>query len=498
MIGLLIYPVDRRMTRALLIALFAINTTGVNVSFADPIGRFTLDAGATDYQTFQRKSDKAADLTLAGTAREPGAAVVVRLVDQLTGEVIEDLDWHEIGRPNAAGKWQGTLRSVPVGGEYRLQLKLVNETGGSLSAFPDVEHLLVGDLWVTAGQSNMIGRGSLGPDREKGIPQVHVFNCDYRWYQAEEPMTGKVTDRLILGGNWERDSGSHSLCLRFAKDLYAATGVPIGIVPTAIGGTALSHWAKPAGPHPSGAISLYERTLKMVQGAGGRVTGMIWWQGEGEAGTDTQEYLVPFKRLIADFRSDLGDSQLPFLFVQLQSTDAEPEDPTRDQRWTNKLESQRLAEQQIPHTAMVVTIDQPRIDVHHLDTPGLKIVGSRFALAARALVYGQDVAWSGPRLKHAAFTDESRLKVLVRFSGLDRELRPATVIKGFQVIGPDGLIPIESAERDRKDPAAVLLSLSRSASEDARVRYGFGRNPEVNLADAVGLPAAVFAAQPIR
>ena len=66
------------------------------------------------------------------------------------------------------------------------------------------------------------------------------------------------------------------------------------------------------------------------------------------------------------------------------------------------------------------------------------------------------------------------------------------------MIGPDGLIPIESAERYRKDPAAVLLTLSQPGPQDARVRYGFGRMPEVNLADKAGLPAAAFAAQPIR
>ena len=330
-----------RMMTAWLFAVVAINATQANRSRAGPLDRISLKAGATDYQTFQRGSDNRADLTLSGTARARGAAVEARLLDQVTYEVIERFDWRKIGRPGETdkggtekrgagrvgagkdgigkgeeGKWKGTLRGVPMGGEYRLQIRLVDETGNTLAACHDVEHLLVGDLWVTVGQSNMIGRGRLGPDREQGIPHVHEFDCDYRWRQAEEPITGKVTDRLILGGNWQRDSGSHSLCLRFAKDVHAATGVPIGIVPTAIGGTALSHWAKPAGPHPSGALSLYERTLKMVRGAGGRITGMLWWQGEGEAGTNIQEYLVPFEKLITDFRADLSDSDLPFLFAQ--------------------------------------------------------------------------------------------------------------------------------------------------------------------------------------
>ncbi len=467
------------------------------MSQPQPSVRFALETGAADYQMFPRGSNNAADMTLTGAADEPGAAAEARLVDQVTGEVIEPFDWQALGRPDITGRWSGTLRDIPVGGEYRLQLRLVDETGKSLAACPDIEHLLVGDLWMAAGQSNMMGRGRLGPEREKGIPQVHVFDCDYRWRQAEEPIAGRVTDRLVLGENWERDSGSHSPCLRFAKDVYAATGVPVGIVPTAIGGTTLSHWARPVAPDPAGALSLYKRALKRVLGAGGCLAGMLWWQGEGEAGTDTREYLVPFKKLIADFRSDLGDPHLPFLFVQLQTTDAEPEDLVLDECWTNKLESQRLAEQQVPHTAMIVAIDQPRFDVHHVDTPGLNVIGARFALAARALVYGQEVAWSGPRFEGASFTDDSRRQVSVRFHGFHDEISSATEITGFQVAGEAGPVPIASAVRDAEDPAVVLLTLNQPAPADACVCYGFGRNPEVNLADAAGLPAPVFAAQPI-
>ena len=465
---------------------------------ADSPAGFSLAAGATDYQVFQRNADGKADLALAGAAGATGAVVEARLLDQQTGKVVERFDWKKIAGPAEANEWRGLLRGVPTGGEYRLQLRLADKSGKAVAVCPDVERLLVGDLWATAGQSNMIGRGRLGPDREKGIPRVHVFDCDYRWRQAEEPITGKVTDRLILGGNWERDYGAHSVCLRFAKDVHAGTGVPIGIVPTAIGGTALSHWAKPSGPHPSGALSLYERMLKMVRGAGGRVTGMLWWQGEGEFGGTPDQYLVPFKKLVGQLRKDLGSPKLPLIFVQLQTTDAPTKDQRLDERWNNKQESFRLAEKQIPNTAMVVTIDQSRTDVHHVDTPGLKIIGSRFALAARALVYGQKVAWSGPRFKSATFTDDSRLQVLVRFSGLDREVRPEAGIKGFQVVGPQGVIAIRGAARDKKDPAAVMLTLSQPAPAGSRVRYGFGRNPKVNLTDAAGLPAAVFAAQAIR
>lgn len=169
------------------------------MSQPEPLVCFALETGAADYQTFPRGSDNAADMTLTGAAREPGAAVEARLVDQVTGEVIEPFDWQAIGRPDKTGRWSGTLRGIPVGGEYRLQLRLVDEICKSLAACPDVEHLLVGDLWMAAGQSNMMGRGRLGPDREQGIPQVHVFDCDYRWRQAEEPIAGNKQTRFCVG-----------------------------------------------------------------------------------------------------------------------------------------------------------------------------------------------------------------------------------------------------------------------------------------------------------
>ena len=459
---------------------------------------FAMDGGPVDYQVFQRDENDHAHLPLAGTGGSVSGTVEARLLMQATGVPIAGFDWTRIGTAAANGPWESVLADVPVGGEYRLQVRLLDGRGGVRAAAPDVQHLLIGDLWVAAGQSNMIGRGRLGPDRETGIPQVHIFDCDYRWRQGEEPVTGKVTDRLALGKNWESDYGQHSPCLRFAKDLYSATGVPIGIVPTAIGGTGLSHWAKPAQPHPSGALTLYERALRMIRATGGRITGMLWWQGEGEPGSRPEQYLTPFTKLIADFRADLDDPDLPFLFAQLESTDAPTPDERRDERWTNKEEAFRLAEQRIPRTAMIVTIDLPRMDVHHLDTPALKVVGARFALAARTLVHEQTVPWSGPRFEAAQFTDTARRVVRVRFRGLADEVRPETGIKGFNVVADRREIPIESAARDRQDPAVVVLKLGEPAPAGARVRYGFGRNPEVSLTDAAGLPAAVFADQSIR
>ena len=287
--------------------------------------------------------------------------------------------------------------------------------------------------------------------------------------------------------------------MRFAKDVYESTGVPIGILQFAVGGTGLNHWARPVAPDASGRLHLYERALKGVRLSGGRIAGILWWQGEGFFGGTPSQYLVPFKKLIGEFRSDLKDPDLPWIFAQLERMDAPPVYNERTaERYSNLRESFRLAELEIPNTAMIVTIDQPRMDVVHITTPGLKVIGSRFALAARALVYGQDIYWSGPRFTEAVFADSQRTEVLVKFDDVDRQLLPAKDIEGFDVVDGYKVLPAKSVERDSEEHSAVRIILTAPAPNGSRVRYGFGRDPDVNLSDASMLPAALFAPQPIK
>jgi len=140
----------------------------------------------------------------------------------------------------------------------------------------------------------------------------------------------------------------------------------------------------------------------------------------------------------------------------------------------------------------------PRLDEFHVDTPGLKEVGSRLALAAQALVHGRAAAWTGPRFDRACFADSGRRQVLVTFSHVAGYILPEMDIRGFEVVGREGACrPLTVARAADDSQAAVLITLEQPAPAEAWVRYGFGRQPDANLTDASGLPAPVFAEQRI-
>ena len=183
---------------------------------------------------------------------------------------------------DADGKARLTLDSgetveLATGGPY--------EVGGAANVF-------VGDLWVLAGQSNMEGVGDL-IDVETPHPLVHSFQSREEWALAEEPLhwLGE-SPRPIHHTLWgltmletpaPRDTSrlkGSGLGLTFAKMLADATGVPIGLIPSAHGGTSMQQW-EPSRKSMDGD-SLYGATLLRVEANGGKVAGILWYQGESD------------------------------------------------------------------------------------------------------------------------------------------------------------------------------------------------------------------------
>ena len=251
---------------------------------------------------------------------------------------------------------------------------------------------LVGDLWVLAGQSNMEGVGNLA-EVETPHPLVHSFQSREEWAVAEEPLhwLGE-SPRPIHHAIWglpmpetpaprdpTRTKGA-GLGLTFAKTLADATGVPIGLIPSAHGGTSMQQW------EPSrkrmGGDSLYGATLARVAANGGKVAGILWYQGESDANpADAPLYEQRMTELVQAFRADFGQPDLPFYFVQLGGF-VTPSDPGL----VSSLERRsRIAAQlaaSLPNVGMVSAVDCGLDDGIHIDTAGLKSLGRRFAAVA--------------------------------------------------------------------------------------------------------------------
>ena len=142
-----------------------------------------LTSGPVDNQVFQRNAEQIADISFSGAAsgkKVNGKEVEARLI-AADSTPVPGFDWSSVSKVQKL-KWGGELKRVPVGGPYRLEVRL---HGGESTI--SVANLLVGDLWVLAGQSNMEGHGDL-VDVQQPSPMVHSFDMADRWLVAEEPL----------------------------------------------------------------------------------------------------------------------------------------------------------------------------------------------------------------------------------------------------------------------------------------------------------------------
>ena len=464
-----------------------------------------ITTAPADNQVLQRDVEQTARIALAGTAsgkRIDGKEVEARVLDARATE-LAGFHWARIAKIQKQ-HWNGELAGIPTGGPYRLEVRIAGVDGSVLS----VSNLLVGDLWVLAGQSNMEGHGEL-VDVQAPLPMARSFDMADHWRQAEEPLhttvsaadpvhwplnaqnqperlTGQALETYIAG----RKKGA-GLGLPFAAELVARTGVPIGLIPCAHEGTSMDQW-NPAWKDREGE-SLYGSMFRRVQAAGGRVRGVLWYQGESDANPKGDPpFLQRFEAFVKAVRADLNQQDLPFYYVQI----GRHIDNSNVAEWNRVQLAQLRAESEIPRARMVAAVDLQLDDTIHLDTPDLKRLGRRLAdlvcmdLFPRLKNFGD--LKRGPR-PVAATLDNGVVKV--SFSGVNGRLQAEGRIAGFSIHDSQGaLVPaIYKARVDAAEASTVLLYVQRKLPPDAVVWYGFGKDPYCNLHDAADMAVPVFA-----
>lgn len=467
-----------------------------------------ITGGISDQQVLQRSLQQAADLSITGTVS--GKKTDKKWIDaRITsgGKVLPNFDWVPVGRVQKQS-WTANLLGIPTGGPYRMEFRM--QGGTSVAAVDDV---LVGDLWILAGQSNMEGVGDL-IDVQQPDPMVHSFDLADHWAVAEEPLHNLVgaVDRVHWRNNaqglperWtgeklqryiqERKKGA-GLGLPFGVDMYKRTGVPVGLIPCAHGGTSMEQWS-PSLKDKEGD-SLYGSMLRRFKAAGGHVTGVLWYQGESDANEKAATaFLERFESFVNAVRTDFESPRLPFYYVQIGRHIS----ATNVLEWNMVQEAQRKAELRIPHSGMVAAVDLSLDDGIHISTPDHKRLAHRLAdrvshdLFPRLKDYGE--LKPGPRPVSAKH--ENGL-VRVEFSDVNGRLLSEGRISGFSIHQPDGTaVPmIYKARVDPAEASTVLLYLGGKLPENATLHYGYGKDPYCNLRDENDNAVPVFGPMEIQ
>jgi sialate O-acetylesterase len=461
-----------------------------------------ITAGLQEEQVLQRDFEGFGQVALKGTAtgkKTNGKAIEARVVG--AGGVVHGQDWRSVGQIQKQA-WSAQIAGIPTGGPYRLEVRVAGTT-----AISSVENILVGDLWILAGQSNMEGLGDL-VDVEQPDPMVHSFDMADHWEVAQEPLhtlvgaADRVHWRRNAQGEYERLTGDllqqyvqerkkgAGLGLPFAAIMAKRTGVPMGLVPCAHGGTSMEQW-NPALRDQEGD-SLYGAMYRRFLAVGGKVRGMLWYQGESDANAKAApEFANNFKYFVKTVRKDFRVPELPFYYVQIGRHISDSNVP----EWNEIQEAQLQAEAQIPNSGMVVSVDLSLDDGIHIGTADLKRLGRRLSdrvchdLFPRLADYGE--LKPGPRPVSAAAKNGV---VKVRFTGVNMRLESLGRIAGFSIHDSAGkpVAAIYKAVVDPAEASTVLLYVSGKLPEKASVWYGFGKDPYCNVHDSADFAVPVF------
>lgn len=447
-----------------------------------------IDKGLFDGIVLQRVRN-ASDASINGQAAGNGP-VIARVTDA-AGKTLAGFSAKKIGTASR-GKFSASLKGLPVGGPYNVSLR----AGDDEIRVCDV---YVGDVWILGGQSNMEGVGLPIP-AVKPNKMVRAFYSDDKWDTAADPLhiLHKAVDPVhaALGAN-KRKYRMRGPGMAFGLAMYKQTGVPQGLIACAHGGTSMNQWS-PELKKLKGA-SLYGATLRRFEKNGGKVAGIVWYQGCSDARLpDAPLYTERMKKLVASFRRDLKNPKLPFVLVQIARVFSQVW-LTNARHWNSIQEQQRLLPEKIANCLTVPAIDLPMDDGIHVSGSGQLVLGSRLADAMLALTgmvkgYKKPIELAGIRMLEDKY--QRGVNIEISFRNVAGKLQADGEPSGF-ALSQDGCNEAFGVYHvELKGSKAILHttvpSLLEMESSQFRLHYGFGIAPYCNIADSAGRSLPVF------
>jgi sialate O-acetylesterase len=407
----------------------------------------------------------------------------------------------------------------------------------------ELKNILVGEVWLVAGQSNMQRLLSETANGEAAIaaanqPLIHLFNVSRQvaFRHAQPPL---ATWQACSPQSVKEFSAAGYY---FGVELQNELHVPIGLINSSYGGSqaeawtpveyllasadlrptvertkiwdeerprvraeydeALKKWradadkaiAAGARPSPSPAVpdalreyriasSIYDGMIAPLIPF--YIRGVIWYQGESNEAR-AQQYGLLLPTMIKAWRERWGEANLPFGIVQLPNY-RDPKPEPADEAWSHVREAQRRTAVSTPHAGLIVTIDIG--EAHDIHPKNKLDLGKRMARWALVDVYGRKMTSSGPMFREARI---SSAKILLKFddAGSGLKIRDGDKLDEFAIAGDDHKWHWANAKIVGKDAVEVW---SDAVPEPLAVRYAFNNNPRhPNLTNETGLPAAPF------
>ncbi|MEI6971357.1 MAG: sialate O-acetylesterase [bacterium] len=449
-------------------------------------------AGLFDHMVLQRNESNVSDARFSGVSKAASGTLVASV--SRGGKKLKDLTGVALGRVRA-GKFSAVLRGLPAGGPYTIALAVMDD-GGAVRDRTTVRDVLVGDVWILAGQSNMQGVG----DKFNGIkkhPEVRAFFMDDHWGVAAEPIhdLSAAVDPVHadLCGGAPGKPGRYCACpgLSFGQEMRKRFGVPQGVIACAHGGTSMAQWDPKL--RTLGGKSLYGAMLRRFHRNGGKVAGMLWYQGCNETTLEAASvYTARMKEFVAACRHDFGFKEMPFVLVQISRFVGWG--PEGLHPWNSVREQQRCLPRSIKRCLTVPAIDLPMDDLVHIGGEGQAILGRRLAEAMDVLIRGRRGGRPPITLKAVTIApdrDRGTADVVVEFDHVAGRLIATGRPNGFILADVSGNTGHVYDVRLSGNKAIVRTTQGLAQVCQFFLYHGFGLNPYCNIGDEAGrsLPA---------
>ncbi|HWZ36074.1 MAG TPA: GDSL-type esterase/lipase family protein, partial [Mucilaginibacter sp.] len=417
------------------------------------------------------------------------------------------------------GRWKVTLPAMLPGGPFNMTIKDKDST-------ITLKNILIGDVWLCSGQSNMAFPLRGEADGENEI-KTAVNNGGIRLYKLDllketdsvawdTATLAKVNRLKYFSGTWKESNALSArdfsaIAYYFGKKINREEHVPIGLVQVAVGGSPieswidrytmehdpvlvdmLNNWRKSdfimqwcrnrADVNLKNAISAkqrhpYEPCYNYEAGIADLtafpIKGVLWYQGESNA-HNTELYSHLFKTMVTSWRQKWG-TDLPFYFVQLSGISR--------QSWPGFRKMESKFQQQIPNVHMAVSMDMgDSLNVHYKQK---KAVANRLALSALHYTYKKQVTADGPAPLYAV---QKHNVILIAFNS-PLAIGNNKPLTGFELVNERGeRIPAEATISKNN------ISLKIPPGEEVKtIWYAMQPYTHANLANSAGLPVSTFA-----